>query len=137
MQWMLVSFLGCIIAQVVGFVTVVVSMHLFVVPKFDKLSWKRTRCYVRNITISFLDTNYHGDFPHIRTSNITKQELGYEKLPHSETVGSSVAQCTHVYVEYETGEGTSERGLLHSGGQAEAFTNHCNSSQHVSPCHYL
>ena len=51
-QWMSFTLVLCLLTQVLALISVLLSMQYQVVPKFEGFSrsWRRTRCYIKNIT---------------------------------------------------------------------------------------
>ena len=152
MQWMLVSLASCIIAQLVGFVAVLVSMHLLVVPRFDGFSksWRRTRCYIKNISfsasrdISGLETltqsnvsilafhEHHGVTQHHDVTH-TSHKAAASVAPLSSASGGVV--CAWVLVEYEARDSTLQLAFLQRKGVPAYDNSSCSTNTHVRSYH--
>lgn len=140
-RWVFIGLLACILAQIIGLITVFISMHLLVVPRFDGFSksWKRTRCYVRNITLAF-HSGYADDelLSHSGGSSVGlfKSDGGYytsiRTYSSSNESESSEALCARVYVDYEDDDHELRPTFLYRRGAPSNDSTDCFSVSDVS-----
>lgn len=126
MQRSLVRLLACLFALLMGSIGVLFSMKILVVPRYDDFSqsWRRTRCYIKNITFS---TQYIHQIP--PQAQLSGKGSVYIHHPHPSPVS-----CVHVFVDYVSKDNTLKETYLQEKTVLthEQRGNICRGSKHVS-----